>query len=79
MFGIEGNEREVVSRVNTYSRTADGVINYLKAVHEITGEEVTLALDTSGVPLFKRGYRAEHGAEAKPRMAMIATSPFRLL
>ena len=30
MFGIEGNAREVILRVNTYSRTADGVINYLK-------------------------------------------------
>ena len=29
MFGIEGNAREVILRVNTYSRTADGVINYL--------------------------------------------------
>lgn len=31
MFGIEGNEREVISRINNYSRIADGVINYLRA------------------------------------------------
>jgi len=30
MFGIVGNEREVVTRVNGYSRTADAVINYLR-------------------------------------------------
>jgi hypothetical protein len=30
MFGIEGNEREIVTRVHTYSRTADAVINYLR-------------------------------------------------
>lgn len=30
MFGIEGNEREIVSRVNSYSRTADAVIRYLQ-------------------------------------------------
>ena len=35
MFGIEGNEREVVLRINEYSRTADGVINYLKTVFSI--------------------------------------------
>ncbi|MFZ5775889.1 MAG: hypothetical protein ACOY3Z_10445 [Thermodesulfobacteriota bacterium] len=31
MFGIEGSPREVILRVNVYSRIADGVINYLKA------------------------------------------------
>jgi len=31
MFGIEGSAREVGLRLNSYSRTADGVINYLKA------------------------------------------------
>jgi len=31
MFGIEGTEREIVSRVNNYSRTADGVIRYLRS------------------------------------------------
>jgi hypothetical protein len=31
MFGIEGTEREIVSRVNNYSRTADGVIHYLRS------------------------------------------------
>ncbi|MFP3983589.1 MAG: hypothetical protein ACLFV2_07860 [Desulfurivibrionaceae bacterium] len=30
MFGIEGNEREIISRVNSYSRTADAVIRYLQ-------------------------------------------------
>ncbi len=30
MFGIDGTEREIVSTVNSYSRTADGVIRYLK-------------------------------------------------
>lgn len=30
-------------------------------VVHLDGNRVTLALDTSGVPLFKRGYRAEHG------------------
>lgn len=31
MFGIEGNEREIISRVNSYSRTADAVIRYLQS------------------------------------------------
>ncbi|MBI5556635.1 MAG: hypothetical protein HY885_03280 [Deltaproteobacteria bacterium] len=31
MFGIEGTEREIISRVNNYSRTADGVIRYLRS------------------------------------------------
>ncbi|MDZ7642448.1 MAG: hypothetical protein U5J62_10565 [Desulfurivibrio sp.] len=31
MFGIDGNEREIISRINSYSRIADGVINYLRA------------------------------------------------
>lgn len=30
MFGINGNEREVISRVESYSSTADDVIRYLK-------------------------------------------------
>ncbi|MCK5195133.1 MAG: hypothetical protein KAQ71_15080, partial [Desulfobulbaceae bacterium] len=30
MFGIKGNEREIVSTLNNYSRTADGVIRYLR-------------------------------------------------
>ena len=30
MFGINGTEREVISRVEAYSSTADGVIRYLK-------------------------------------------------
>ena len=29
MFGIEGNEREIISRVDSYSKTADAVIRYL--------------------------------------------------
>jgi len=57
MFGIEGNEREIVSRVNNYSRTADAVINYLKSkilanyapFIEITNE---IDITTSPVELF---------------------------
>lgn len=30
MFGIDGNERERVAAINSYSRTADGVIRYLR-------------------------------------------------
>lgn len=30
MFGIKGSEREIVSKVKNYSRTADSVIRYLK-------------------------------------------------
>ena len=30
MFGIEGTEREIIATVNNYSRTADGVIRYLR-------------------------------------------------
>ncbi len=31
MFGINGTEREIIATVNSYSRTADGVIRYLKS------------------------------------------------
>ena len=31
MFGIQGNEREIVSTINSYSKVADGVIRYLKS------------------------------------------------
>lgn len=30
MFGIDGNEHEIISRVNSYAQTADGVIDHLK-------------------------------------------------
>ncbi|MEN8258706.1 MAG: hypothetical protein ABFS09_12660 [Thermodesulfobacteriota bacterium] len=31
MFGIHGTEREIIATVSSYSRTADGVIRYLKS------------------------------------------------
>ena len=31
MFGLEGSEREIIATVGSYSRTADGVIRFLKA------------------------------------------------
>ena len=31
MFGLTGNQAEDISKINSYSRTADSVIRYLKA------------------------------------------------
>lgn len=80
MFGIEGNEREVVSRVNTYSRTADGVINYLKAkvlANYASYIEMTNEIDSCKSPvdlllvIFDDRYHKKARFEAKRKLILM--------
>ena len=55
--------------VDTFRKLADGVRPSvdkrepeIHVVAHLSGPKVTLSLDSSGIPLFKRGYRLEHGA-----------------
>ncbi|MFO7725564.1 MAG: THUMP domain-containing protein [Oceanipulchritudo sp.] len=54
--------------VDTFRKLADGVRPSvdkrepeIHVVAHLNGPKVTLCLDSSGIPLFKRGYRLEHG------------------
>lgn len=80
MFGIEGNEREVVSRVNTYSRTADGVINYLKGkvlANYASYIEMTNEIDSTKSPVdlllifFDARYHGKARFEAKRKLILM--------
>ncbi|MBU0479479.1 MAG: hypothetical protein KKG47_00120 [Proteobacteria bacterium] len=70
MFGIEGNDREIINRVDGYSRTADGVIRYLRnkvlanyASHvEITNE---IDISTSPVELLLITYNKRYSKKAR--------------
>ncbi|MEN8142587.1 MAG: hypothetical protein ABFQ82_03195 [Thermodesulfobacteriota bacterium] len=80
MFGIDGNEREIVTRVDSYSRTADGVVRYLRnkvlanyASHiEITNE---IDIATSPVDLllitYDRRYHKKARFEAKRKLILM--------
>ncbi len=81
MFGIEGNEREVVSRINTYSRTADGVINYLKAkvlANYASYIEMTNEIDSTKSPvalllcLFDDRFHKKARFEAKRKLVLMS-------
>jgi hypothetical protein len=80
MFGIEGNAREVILRVNTYSRTADGVINYLKAKvlsNYASYIEMTNEIDSCKSPvdllliLFDDRYHKKARFEAKRKLILM--------
>ncbi len=80
MFGIEGNEREIVSRVNTYSRIADGVINYLRAkvlANYASYIEMTNEIDSTKSPvellliLFDDRYHKKARFEAKRKLILM--------
>jgi hypothetical protein len=80
MFGIDGTEREIIGRVDSYSRTADGVIRYLRnkvlanyASHiEITNE---IDISTSPVELllitYDRRYHKKARFEAKRKLLLM--------
>ena len=81
MFGIEGNAREVVLRVNTYSRTADGVINYLKGkvlANYASYIEMTNEIDSCTSPvdllliLFDDRYHKKARFEAKRKLILMS-------
>ena len=80
MFGIEGSAREVVLRVNTYSRTADGVINYLKGKvlsNYASYIEMTNEIDSCKSPvdllliLFDDRYHKKARFEAKRKLILM--------
>lgn len=80
MFGIEGNEREIVSRINTYSRIADGVINYLRAkvlANYASYIEMTNEIDSTKSPvelllvLFDDRYHKKARFEAKRKLILM--------
>ncbi len=80
MFGIEGNAREVISRVNTYSRTADGVINYLSGkvlANYSSYIEMTNEIDSTKNPvdllliLFDDRYHKKARFEAKRKLILM--------
>ncbi len=81
MFGIEGNEREIVNRINEYSRTADGVINYLKAkvlANYASYIEMTNEIDSTKSPvdllliLFDDRYHKKARFEAKRKLVLMS-------
>ena len=81
MFGIDGDEREIISEVNTYSRTADGVINYLKAkvlANYASYIEMTNEVDATKSPvdllliLFNDRYHKKARFEAKRKLILMS-------
>lgn len=81
MFGIEGNPREVVLRVNSYSRIADGVINYLKAkvlANYASYIEMTNEIDSCKNPveliliLFDDRYHQKARFEARRKLVLMS-------
>lgn len=81
MFGIEGNEREIVSRVNTYSRIADGVVNYLRGkvlANYASYIEMTNEIDSTKNPvdlllvLFDDRYHKKARFEAKRKLVLMS-------
>ncbi len=80
MFGIDGDEREIISRVNTYSRTADGVIRYLKntvLAPYASYIEMTNEIDSTSNPvdllliIFDDRYHQKARFEAKRKLVLM--------
>ena len=80
MFGIKGNEREIVSTLNNYSRTADGVIRYLrnKVLAPYSSHiEMTNEIDATSSPaellliLFDDRYHQKARFEAKRKLVLM--------
>lgn len=80
MFGIEGNAREVIARINNYSRIADGVINYLRArvlANYASYIEMTNEIDSTRSPvdliliLFDRRYHQKARFEARRKLILM--------
>lgn len=81
MFGIEGNEREIISKVTGYSRTADAVIRYLKSkvlAHYAPYIEITNEIDTTNSPvellliIFDDRYHKKARFEAKRKLILMS-------
>jgi hypothetical protein len=80
MFGLAGNEREVIARINSYSRIADGVINYLRArvlANYASYIEMTNEIDSTRSPvellliLFDDRYHRKARFEAKRKLILM--------
>jgi len=80
MFGIEGTEREIVSRVNNYSRTADCVIRYLRSkvlANYSSHIEMTNEIDAMSSPaellliVFDDRYHQKARFEAKRKLILM--------
>ena len=80
MFGIEGSEREIVATLGGYSRTADGVIRYLKAkvmASYASHIEMTNEIDAISSPVdlllitFDNRYHKKARFEAKRKLILM--------
>lgn len=80
MFGIEGTEREVVSKVKNHSRTADGVIRYLRSkvlANYSSHIEMTNEIDATSSPaellliIFDDRYHQKARFEAKRKLILM--------
>jgi hypothetical protein len=80
MFGIKGNEREIVTTLNNYSRTADGVIRYLrnKVLAPFSSHiEMTNEIDATSSPaallliVFDDRYHQKARFEAKRKLVLM--------
>lgn len=80
MFGIDGNAREIVSRVDMYSRTADGVIRYLRnkvLANYASHIEITNEVDVTSSPVdlllitYDKRYHKKARFEAKRKLLLM--------
>ncbi|KPK00682.1 MAG: hypothetical protein AMJ60_00020 [Desulfobacterales bacterium SG8_35] len=80
MFGINGSEREIISRVNSYSQTADSVIRYLnnKVLSRYSPFiEITNEIDIASSPvdllliMFDNRYHKKARFEAKRKLILM--------
>jgi hypothetical protein len=81
MFGIHGSEREIISRVNSYSQAADGVIRYLnnKVLSRYSPFiEITNEIDIASSPvdllliMFDNRYHKKARFEAKRKLILMS-------
>jgi hypothetical protein len=81
MFGIHGNEREIVSKVDSYSKTADDVIRYLKSkilANYAPFIEITNEIDITSSPvellliMFDDRYHKKARFEAKRKLILMS-------
>jgi hypothetical protein len=81
MFGIHGSEREIISRVNSYSQTADSVIRYLnnKVLSRFSPFiEITNEIDIASSPvdllliMFDNRYHKKARFEAKRKLILMS-------
>ncbi len=80
MFGITGNDREVIAHINTFSRTADGVIRYLQSkvlANYASYIELTNEIDATSCPvellltLFDDRYHRKARFEAQRKLVLM--------